>query len=411
MRSHLKEYSIKIKTLGPLHIGSGDALIKKNYAHMKKEHRIYLPDQRRMFQEIAQRKLTKEYADYLNKNHRLDLSDWFRNMKIKEEDWKQWMLYSLSDRSLGTEDRTKKDISLFMKDAYGMPFVPGSSLKGALRTALLATKLNKKQKEEFRLIIARDLEDKKQKNRGFGHKQIQSLEASLFHTLNRPNQKPSDAVNSIMSGLKISDSKPLNLDQLTLAQKIDFKPDHISTEKEDPENALPIYKECLKPGTEIEFTITMDAYFPYSMQEIEEAIRKFYSDYQYFFVERYKDSDLNEQKKNLFYLGGGSGFATKTVNYSLFENKESSDQESEKREFEKSVQFTQNIFKATLGVIRRKDKKVEIYKLHKHDKDSSYYQISPHTIKETELFEPSDEYDSQYVLYEFGLCEFFSRPL
>lgn len=408
MRSHLKEYSIKIKTLGPLHIGSGEALIKKNYAHMKKEQRIYLPDQRRMFQEIAQRKLTKEYAEYLNENNRLDLSDWFRTMKIKEEDWKQWMLYSLSDRSLGTEDRTKKDISLFMKDAYGMPFVPGSSLKGALRTALLATRLNRKQKNRFRSKIENTVGGAGRGNKGFGKKEIENLEAELFHTLKRPHIKTSDAVNSIMSGLKISDSKPLNLDQLILAQKIELKPYYLNMEKE---NALPIYKECLKPGTEIEFTITMDAYFPYTMQEIEEAIRKFYSDYQYFFVERYKDSDLNEQKKNLFYLGGGSGFATKTVNYSLFENKESSDQESEKREFEKSVQFTQNIFKATLGNIWKKGKKEEIYKVHKHDKDSSYYQISPHTLKKTELFEPSDEYDSQYVLYEFGLCEFVSRPL
>lgn len=36
-----------------------------------------------------------------------------------------------------------KEIDAFIKDAYGMPYIPGSSIKGMIRTALIAWEIRK----------------------------------------------------------------------------------------------------------------------------------------------------------------------------------------------------------------------------------------------------------------------------
>ena len=155
-----------------------------------------------------------------------------------------------------------KEIDSFCKDAYGMPYVPGSSIKGMLRTALLAAEIENNP-EDYRRIaseISTNVQERSNRVRCLA-KETQKLEQQAFYTLGR-EQRSSSAVNDHMAGLIVGDSDPIELEQLILSQKIDFTLD-------GAERPLPILRETLKPGTEVRFSLTIDRTLcPYSIKEI-----------------------------------------------------------------------------------------------------------------------------------------------
>ena len=93
-----------------------------------------------MYQQLKKKNLTGEYEKFLLNPKEKDLYMWLVNKGITYAESKKWAEYSF-DCSDAVLDRNTKEISLFVKDVYGKPFVPGSSLKGALRTILCVDEL------------------------------------------------------------------------------------------------------------------------------------------------------------------------------------------------------------------------------------------------------------------------------
>ncbi|MBF0981002.1 MAG: type III-A CRISPR-associated RAMP protein Csm5 [Clostridiales bacterium] len=176
---------------------------------------------------------------------------------------------------------------------------------------------------------------------------------------------PSNAVNDELSGLVVSDSKPLELSNLMLGQKVDVT-------LSGKEMSLPILRECLKHGTKIDFTISIDATkTDLTKEDISKSIELFNENYYECFLSAF--AGTKKPESNAVYLGGGSGFATKTVIYPLYGKKA-------------GVPLVSTIFKKTMN-----DK---IYKKHVHESDVDLG-ISPHIAKYTE---------NSSALFEMGLC-------
>ena len=157
----------------------------------------------------------------------------------------------LLSRPRREEGGTPKGILAFTKDAYGEPYIPGSSLKGMIRTALLCYEV--KQNPEKYGVKLRDISDAAQRggNGKFSFEETDNLETEVFHTRHMTDKKQ-NAVNSCMAGLIVSDSKSISTKQLTLSQKIDYTEDG----KEHP---LPILREAGRSlRTEIQFELTID---------------------------------------------------------------------------------------------------------------------------------------------------------
>lgn len=162
------------------------------------------------------------------------------------------------------------DLNTFVKDAFGRPYIPGSSLKGALRTAIL-----------------NDLKEDTKENEVFAH-------------------------------LQVLDSETIDLENLKVYQKVDYS----KTAK-----PLPLYRECLKPNTEITFTVSFDDKY-LTLKKIQNALHKTYQNYYIKWLKGVYDSHADELKKNTFaldqpsqnqgeiiYIGGGAGFVSKTLHY------------------------------------------------------------------------------------------------
>ena len=146
---------------------------------------------------------------------------------------------------------------MFIKEKTGFPYIPGSSLKGALRSALAVKYLeNGNYERNIRSIEQSADQYNYRRPNNYILRETEELENRIFRLLeiNDPDRPGSigwhNIVNDIMKGMHISDSMPIGYDRLTLCGKYDIKPDGTI-------NRLPIYRECLMPN-EVKFTMTLD---------------------------------------------------------------------------------------------------------------------------------------------------------
>ena len=158
MNSYLKNYTIELTTLAPVFIGSGEQLGKKEYVYDKDDKKAWIFDKKILYKHILEEKLSDAYESYiLGRNG--DLYVWMKENAISKSTYSIWAKYCL-DCSYTDLTERNRDISLFVKDPYGLPYIPGSSLKGAVRTALLGYKLSKNSQ----IIVEQETEMNYQRN-------------------------------------------------------------------------------------------------------------------------------------------------------------------------------------------------------------------------------------------------------
>lgn len=365
MQQFLKHYQVKIRVLSPVHIGSGEKIGKKEYIYMPWNHRVIIPDVDRMFEDLSRRGWTDEFTHFLmdSKNGQMPLSTWLAQKKLNGEDYEAWKRYEM-DAGEAFVDRISrpKEIDAFMKDAYGLPYVPGSSIKGMFRTILLVWEIQKNP-DAFRKIcqeIKIGLQNRTSRKSCLA-RETEKLEQQILYTLSRDEKKLKNAVNDCLAGLHVGDSEPIPLKQLTLSQKIDYTLD-------GNRKPLPLLRETLIPGTEICFHLSIDTKLcNYDIDDILEAAKVFQQVCNKYFYERFQRS-INAEHAVI--LGGGCGFLSKTVLYALFG--------------QDAVYIADKVFQNTLG---------RQYSVHKHQKDIGW-RIAPHVCKCTMY---------QGKLYDWGI--------
>lgn len=370
MNGFLKCYKVKITALAPIHIGSGQKIGKKEYIYMPWNHNVIVPEIEKMYADIRKKGQEKAFVSYMMdaEPRGPSLSQWLQRHGMKEADYERWKKYKMdAGEAFVRQEARPKEIEAFIKDAYGMPYVPGSSLKGMFRTALISGELlhHPEKYEKIRRNIAQT-STQWEKRTKYLSAETNRLEQQILFLLERDEKKAGSAVNDILAGIHVGDSNPISVNNLTLCQKIDYT----LGGKERP---LPLLRECLIPGTEICFDVSIDTSllggrkFPYQMEEIIEALNDMQAlSYRYFYSRFHRGSS----EKNIVWLGGGCGFLSKTVIYPLFENA--------------AVPIVDNIFKNTLG---------KQYEGHKHMKDKGL-KIAPHVCKCTRY---------QGSLYDMGM--------
>lgn len=368
MKDYLQHYTMRLTALAPIHVGSGRLIGKKEYIQYGMKSPVMIPDQEKMIRDLCLLHKENAFASFmLSDDRRASLAEWLTEQRIEKARVQKWTSYTMDagDAFIKTNGKgaPPKEINCFCKDSYGMAYVPGSTLKGMIRTALLIHEIRNGSESYGHLL--EELEEaslRGGKRNSYLQKETQNLEMQAFHTLERPDTRTRDAVNSVMSGLVVGDSQPIPIAQIMLCQKIDYS-------LERREKPLPTLREALKPGTEVVFDLTIDSQlFPYDMEDILGALNEFQSDcYEYF----YKRFGRGKNADGIVWIGGGVGFLSKTILYSLYG--------------EDAVRITDNIFRTTLSK--------KIYDQHKHQRDLGLG-IAPHVCKCTRY---------QGKLYDMGM--------
>lgn len=365
MREFQKTFRIELTTMSPVFIGDGRSLGKKDY--IRKGDILYVPDMHRMYEGLKKRNLLSAYEEFILDNQRGDLGSWLNSRKVSWGEINSWTRYTLK-----TGDLTSRltQLNTFIKDPYNNPYIPGSSLKGAFRTILLAYILGR-EKDDFegkRTEIREEAFSSRDGRNYYLKNTTRELEVQAFNRLDRLNKRGKDienAVNDFMSGMRISDSRPLSTETLVMCEKMDMLP---SGAFKTPNVA----RECLRPHTKVEFDLTLDEAFPFSVDEIMDAVRCFCTRYlncfyKYFYKQNH---DLLPPRINYIWLGGGVGYVSKTVIYNLLDRDD-------------RVRTAAEIMQRTV-----KDPR------HGHQKDVDMG-VSPHMLKCTKC---------EGKFYEFGQC-------
>ena len=317
MDSFLKQYYVTLHTIGPVFVGSGKQFNKKEYIIDKKKKEVLVFDMGKMFSGLEKRHMGSKFEDYLL-GGRVVLSKWFWDNNIRPAEYEKWVKYRIPCGDFFLK-KGPLNVCECVMDAYGNPYIPGSSLKGMIRTILGAYwTYGSKQRDNWQREITRDI-GKMQKQNEFLKQQIGDIENDIFHTVQRMDEKgrpvkKEDAVNDMMSGVIVSDSDPLTTRDLILCQKVDVDPDGKS-------HSINILRESIRPGGEIHFTLTIDTRIcPVTKQDLLDAVAYFSERYYNEHLSKFKSAD--RPSEDTVWLGGGSGFHTKTIVSSVFDGKE-----------------------------------------------------------------------------------------
>jgi len=375
---HLERLQITLRTLSPLFIGSGEKLTKKEYILDRKKEIIYFIDLPRLMSFLHQRGLLSAYEAFLINSKQNDLRAFLLDRRINESHFSNFVSYSIPAGE-AIKSQNFREVLTFIKDANGRPYIPGSSIKGALRTALAAHILRQTNNSRMQNSILRA--DQSQPPRKYLHFENRKLEQETFNRLGycdprSQNDLSQHPVNDFMRAIQISDSAPLDYDQLTLCGKYDRKPDGTI-------NSLPIYRECIAPGSETDFPMTLELPMlkkaGITLQDIEAALHSFadehYASFEQYYPEIEDDAAFAAKNGVDIIMGGGAGYVSKTLIYNIFPQRE------------KALQ--------TVSQIMHKQ-----FKQHGHTKDVKIFKVSPHTLKTT-------RYRNQY--YPLGRCELIIR--
>lgn len=347
------------KVKSPLHIGSGRVCGKKEYLFNPNSNTVQMLDMDAFLSLILRRSLADRYEAFVFSGNS-NLYKFLRDNGISEE-IASVCRYRVSAADALDDSHSLKEIHTFVRNGENNVYIPGSSIKGALRTVLLSQMMQREKKGVW--------PDDKRKAQNA--RQMATLEGEYLNTLSlkeRNGASANDAVNSIMRGIQISDSLPVQDEAVILVGKNDANP-------EGDAKKLPLCRECLRPGTVIRTRLTLDQsvlHGKISAESIMQAIAEFHDYYQRTYASRF---DLPDHAaivggKNCLILGGGSGFFAKTVTYPYLGEKE--------------------------GLTYTASSMTEQFRKHGHEKDITRHGISPHTMKYG-LYKG--------MLYPYGVCE------
>lgn len=314
---HLKSYDIQLTVQSPLFIGSGEKLSKKEYIFLPQENKAIIMDFEKLIVFLSRKNLLEKYQTFFLDGNNKDMDSFFKDNGISSDDYKFFSSYTIQ-----CGENKPEDLQLFVKDAQGNAYIPGSSLKGAFRTAWLAYMLEGEpadEKNERNRQWQEKLNDCNNKDdlKRTTPQTANELEAKHFNTLNVNQRDTQNMVNSVMRGISFSDSTPIDSNQLILTKKIDLD---INGRYGKKQNNLPILRECLKPATTCRFTLTLDdVMLKDTGIDIEQIMHILQWFCRYQLDHFYKKFKVRvklplHSKDTLLWLGGGVGFQNKTIN-------------------------------------------------------------------------------------------------
>lgn len=304
---NFKFCNVELTVLTPVHIGDGVIINRKEFYTDGKT--VFINDQEKLYEFFASqgKEVEQKFVQYLLKSSKeKDIKECFnvKSSLYKERKLAKYIL------AYDNDTNNINEIHTFIKDAYGDPYIPGSSLKGMIKSAILLYKLS--QNSYLQDTIKDEIlkESKKDKM------DFSDINAKISSILDK------NCGLKAFSGLVVSDSASLKKDQLQLVGKIDYKlpiskyPGYMKNNYRSGINKLPTYREALKKFSKTEFSIKIDKdklnidlnYIKEALNYNEELVHKYF----------YKEFEVKEFEKGIAHLGGGVGFTSKTILYQLF---------------------------------------------------------------------------------------------
>lgn len=342
-----------LKVVTPINISDGIVLGAKDYLYDSRRQKVFFLNLHQWHMFIYKHMLLEKYESYLaNFRDKQSLLEWLQ-MQGYDIDDVRTVITSEAQATVNLMDNEKKktlnDINRHIQQPDGSLYVPGSSIKGVFRTAILYSLLQKRQdikskywcyiKQQVDIIKTLLEEERKprelqimpysviKKKKDQAAKEIDkltaSLESELLHTLRLKDDKErnisnKNAVCSAMRGLQVSDTYASRNMQTAILQKVDGGFDKFG--KASPKK-LPIFRECMLPKAELFFDVkiekaVMSTIGINTVDDLLKATHSFFAAVtdllQQAFEKEYQEAFQGVAAGNMF-LGGNTGFLSKTL--------------------------------------------------------------------------------------------------
>lgn len=312
---HLMRIPVKLTILSPLHIGSGEKIGQKEFILDAQNECVMIPDVPTMIDFFMRncRKNTLEMYERFVLGGRGDLSQFFYDQQLRAEPDSPFIRRTDSlEPGIGTINT----LGLFHCNAEGDAYIPGSSIKGALRTAFIAGK-NEEEKAKYRAGFKTELETNSRRN---------SCVEDALRVLRANDKRRQDAVNDLFRGVHISDCAPFESeDTMTVCRRHWIGED--GTQKAGLRGS-PVYQECVRPGVTTQFYLTLDG----TICDPDAFLRKMTESliaWNALCVAGYEGNfcgagfaDVETKPGYPMVLGSGTGFQRKSLVYAMFDQNE-----------------------------------------------------------------------------------------
>lgn len=342
-----------LKVVTPVNISDGIVLGAKDYLYDSRRQKVFFLNLHQWHMFIYKHMLLEKYESYLaNFRDKQSLLEWLQ-MQGYDIDDVRTVITSEAQATVNLMDNEKKktlnDINRHIQQPDGSLYVPGSSIKGVFRTAILYKLLQKRQdikskywcyiKQQVDIIQMLLEEERKprelqimpysviKKKKDQATKEIDkltaSLESELLHTLRLKDDKErnisnKNAVCSAMRGLQVSDTYASRKMQTAILQKVDGGFDKFG--KASPKK-LPIFRECMLPEAELFFDVKIEKAVmgTIGISSVDDLLKVTHSFFaavtdllQQAFGKEYQEAFQGVAAGNMF-LGGNTGFLSKTI--------------------------------------------------------------------------------------------------
>ena len=338
---NLQRKFFQITCVSPVHVGNGETLKSFEYLYERKTGTVYFVDEAKWIAFLHANNLTDDFYAYVQKfsaniNRREQFAEknvweWLNERGIDYADIRNLAIRQAAAETNTIESkRTLNDIDCHIALPNAQAYIPGSTLKGLFRTAILHAKL--KQSPELcrrywkRISATADSDLRRRNNECL--KISRELENEILARLDysaaeRFNRRIPNEIKSVLRGLMVSDAICTETVDAVILQRTDATTK--INYRGETEKTLPLFCECIPANTKLRFSVTLD-FDMLKVIDITTFDQIFQMTREFFFevLERLEEvfgqnfpQQFDEARTADSLLGGGVGFLAKSLLYSL----------------------------------------------------------------------------------------------
>ena len=340
MSNRIDHTQLSLTIVSPTNIGGPEKLTTKDYMYNYDAGEVYLLNNYEWFRFLACHNKLAEFEIYMQNEmvrpNGRTMYDWAKNTIGASQLTKDVLgpaIGSIMKSSIYNEGRKNSlnDITPQIRGANGEVYIPGSSIKGVIDSAIISHMLrnNKAFRSNVQRELRKVLDVYKRKNARSLFKDIFKMVNQAIikhiHVLTNNEGKPLKGIlASAFRGISVSDAMPIEAIKTEILKKED------SCLDEDGTHAISVHRECILPNQKFSFTVTLDTAMTkeIGITSINQVLTILQEDFDA--THKLLSSKFKKVSPSIFkalepanaYIGSNTGFIQKTIIMAAFTDDE-----------------------------------------------------------------------------------------
>lgn len=340
MSNRIDHAKLSLTIVSPTNIGGPEKLTTKDYMYNYDASEVYLLNNYEWFRFLARHNKLAEFEIYMQNEmvrpNGRTMYDWAKNTIGESQLTKDVLgpaIGSIMKSSIYNEGRKNSlnDITPQIRGANGDVYIPGSSIKGVIDSAIISHML--RNNKAFRSTVQRELRKvldvyKRKNARNLFKDIFKMVNLAILkhiHVLTNNEGKPFKAIlASAFRGISVSDAMPMSAIQTEVLKKED------SCVDEDGTHEISVHRECILPNQKFTFTLTLDTAITkeIGITSIDQVLDILQEDFDA--THKLLASKFKKVSPSIFkalepanaYIGSNTGFVQKTIIMAAFTDDE-----------------------------------------------------------------------------------------